>query len=187
MNPKNVKLRYVCLNSGNVFDNVDLDTFYGLEVKYCYNRISTIIERTPDVVLTKISFRPTVVPVIQTITCNDGYVQERYNNNVISREYRLDNSGDLQGEAFVYHTNGQKATRIFSHNGIDVNPKVQELIGYEPLSYRGVYHDDWVTYNIPEDAMFNLMVRYGTEFKFYDEYKRENNTYSEMIDYCINK
>lgn len=182
MNPKNVKLRYVCLSSGNVFDEVDKNTFSGLEVKYYYKKISTIIERTPAEVLTTISFRPTLTPVVQSIKCNDGYIQERYSSNVISKEYREDPKGIIQGEHLWYNTNSVKNGRQFIYEGSDISTEVMSAIGYNPAVRK-----DWLDFDLGEDEMFNLMVRYGVDFQFYDEYKKDNARFEQLIQLCLSK
>lgn len=182
MNPKNVKLRYVCLNSGNVFDKVDLDTFCGLEVKYCYNRISTIMELNADKILTKISFRPTLTPVIHKIHCDNGYIQERYSSNLISKEYREDDNGMVQGEHLWYNTDSELNGRHFIHNGDIITNEVQSLIGYHSDVIT-----DWYDHNFEEDVRFNLMIRYSMDFQFYDEYRKDNTRFDKMAEYCIDK
>lgn len=181
--PSNVKIRYVCMNSGNVFEKVDLLSFSGYEVKFQHNKISSIYERYGEHINTTIKFRPTMTPVIDSISCSDGYNQTRYSNNAISKEFYIDKTKTTTGEVIYFYPNQVLQNRVFyiSERSESLN---NEIIKYLQLDTNpGTL--SWLTYNFSESERFNLVMKYGYNFKFHDEYKKDNSRFNYIADYCI--
>lgn len=173
-------ITYICKDSGIKFNKLtsDRNSFIGYEIKKYGGSISAILELDGNGVSSKIQFRSTKIPIISTITCRNGYTQERYTNGNISREYRVGNSNEKYGEHLKYTPNGVLSTRYF-FNKVDITEDILQLIGFKGNS------NDFLKYQFGTDEMFNLGVRYGLEFQFYNEFKHDHARFNQIAQYCL--
>lgn len=173
-------LTYICKDSGKKFSSLSIerDTFVGFEIKKYNGRVSTIVELDGEGVSTVINFRGTSTPIIDTITCSNGYTQERYSNNTIRTEYRVNHKQVKHGEFLFYSPDGFMCNRNF-FSPKNVTSDVIQMIGYKGNTV------DFFAYQFGSDEMFNLSARYGLDFQFYEEYKHSNARFNEIAEFCI--
>lgn len=171
-----MKIVYKCKNTGSISDSVDLNVFDGYRIQIDHNKISKVTEMRYNEVLAKIDYRPTKIPIIQTVEYN-GHIEERYNNNrVSSLSYRFD--GKLYGEYVKYNAEGVLMDRKFFFNGNDVTNDIMKFIGFTDDNSAFKY------YEFREDEIFNIMAKYGHYFRFIYESGRQSTDFDTITRYC---
>lgn len=177
----NIVYKYVCSTSGNSFTKVDFKSFNGFEIKYYNNRVNSIRILQELKLTSVITFRPTSTPLIASVQCTNGYFHDRYNNNNIRSEYYYTN-GSANGEYLSYFADHFTVNkRAFMKEGSFITNEVTSLVGWTGSNI------EWTHRKFNEAEMFNLVMRYGNDFKFYDEFREESTKFDYIANYCLNK
>lgn len=176
-----MEIVYKCKKTGYVFKAQELNqlppaNFSGYRIQYDYGKLSNITEIRNNEVLAKIVYRPTKKPIIEKVEYN-GHKQNRYNNNKVSSVY-FESNNALYGEYKKYDTSGNIIERKYFWNNIDVTNDVMNFLGYD-----GSY-EDFIKYSFREDEQFNLMMKYGLNFRFCHESDIEKLDYEYITEYC---
>ncbi|AQW88587.1 hypothetical protein pEaSNUABM50_00060 [Erwinia phage pEa_SNUABM_50] len=172
-----MKVVYKCKNTDTVLDSVDMSTFNGYIIQVEKgNKISNITEVYKNVVLAKISLRPSKTPLIHKVEYN-GHIEYRYNNNNVSSVYYEFNDKKY-GEYLKFDLNGILLDRIFYYEGKDVTSDIIQFLGYtDDLS-------SFKNYEFKEDELFNIMMKYGFYFRFRNESERDSSEFDRITEYC---
>lgn len=160
-----------CTNS-----NTSQNEFTGYNIKYVYNKPQVITEINKNQILSTISLRPTNSIIIDHINYN-GYFEQRYNNNkVLSKVHTL--NGLYHGEYLKYSLDGSIIDRKFYFNGDDITYEINKYISSDIHEIVSTNSEE-----ISETKMFNIMLRYGTYFKFIHESTRDSNEFDIILKY----
>lgn len=160
-----------------VLEEFDRDSFNGYKIIKEKGTINHIIEYMGGVELARITCRPTKTPVIFSVSYGH-YGEERYNSNTVSRKFHVVN-GKLEGETRQYTALGLPLAVKYYHQGVDVTHDIMEFIGF-----RGS-RDEFNSYIFAEDEAFNIMMKYGSKFKFLYEYNLDSKLFDEILLNCL--
>lgn len=156
---------------------IDLDAFNGYKIVKERNTLSVIKTYSGGEEIGCISFRPTVTPVIFSVQYGN-YREERYSSNKVAAKYMVHDEA-LYGQYMKYNTQGElQETRYYSNN-VDVTTEIMEFINYKGT------REDFNTYKFLEDEEFNLMMRYGSHFKFIHENGTDSSTFDSIVKNCL--
>ncbi|WNA15746.1 hypothetical protein XaC1_103 [Xanthomonas phage XaC1] len=124
--------------------------------------------RMPDF---KIRFRPSAYDnVLNSVLINYSCII--YNSNGAKlREYYTDDLNSFYGERVVYR-DGKKCSEYWNKIN-EVTTEVLQITG-------GVLDSELFS---TEDR-FNLYIKYGTPFKFYDEFRIDDKEIQEIVEFC---
>lgn len=176
-----MEIVYKCKETGYVFKTQEINqlppiNFSGYRIQYEYGKLSNITEIRDNEVLAKIVYRPTKTPIIEKVEYN-GHKQNRYNNNNVSSVYYEVNNA-LYGEFKKYDVSGNLITRKYYFDNEDITEDVMRFLGYNGST------EEFMYYSFREDEQFNLMMKYGFNFRFCHESDIEKLDYAYITEYC---
>lgn len=176
-----MEIVYKCKETGYVYKPKEINQlppkgFNGYRIQYEYGKLSNITEISNNEVLARIVYRPTKTPIIEKVEYN-GHKQNRYNNNNVSSVY-YESNNSLYGEYKKYDIRGNLIERKYFLDNVDVTTEVMNFVGYN-----GSY-EEFMKYTFREDEQFNLMMKYGFNFRFCHESDIEKLDYTYITEYC---
>ncbi|EON7637371.1 hypothetical protein FOI42_RS03550 [Escherichia coli] len=160
-----------------VLEEFDRDSFDGYKIVKEKGTINHIVEYMGGVELAKITCRPTKNPVIFSVRYGH-YGEERYNSNTVSRKFHVVD-GKLEGESRQYSVLGLPLSVKYFHQGHDVTIEIMDFIGFNGTV------DDFNFYVLAEDEAFNIMMKYGSRFKFLYEYNLDSKLFDNILQNCL--
>jgi hypothetical protein len=152
--------------------------FTGYKIRKDYNKISSIHEYLNSQVIGVINFRPTIVPVIFSARFGN-YQETRYSNGNIMTVCNIDSYSMLNGEAIRYNVNGVINNKTYHYEHKNVTEDIKSFIGYTGGDM------NFVDYQFGEDEIFNIYMRYGSKFKFFNEYRIDKSIIDDIAKFCI--
>ncbi|EON7861475.1 hypothetical protein ACRYKS_26625 [Escherichia coli] len=157
--------------------NQDQENFTGFVVIKEKGCISYIKELQCGFELTSIKLFPTKKPTILKARYGN-YYEERYSNNLISAKAHIVN-GELEGEYRKFNPQGKCVWVKYFNSGNDVTSEIIEFLGL--TCTLETLHD----YKFNTEEEFNLMMRYGSHFKFLYEYNIDSSTFDDIVLNCL--
>lgn len=158
---------------GNVISEKEIN-FTGYEIKFYKKTVNSITEYSNGIFIGKINFRPTKNPIIYSVQY-PPYEEYRYNNNQISKKQHYKNDM-LNGECRTYHSNGKLYNINYYNNGKDITNEIIDLLKIK---------DNITNYILSKEEKFNIMVNYGSNFKFFEEYNIDSNYFDNIMKICL--
>ena len=155
----------------------DEDIFTGYVVIKEKGCISYIKELQNGIELTSIKLFPTKKPTILKASYGN-YYEERYSNNSISAKAYIIN-GELEGEYRKYDPAGKCLWAKYCRTGKDVTTEIIDLLGLSCTP------SDIHMYKFSPEEEFNLMMCYGSHFKFLYEYNIDSSTFDDIVLNCL--
>lgn len=169
-----VKVKYMYKSiDGQIYNEIP-NNFNGYEIKSENSTTSTIREFKNSEHIGSIVIRPTKIPVIFSVKYQN-YREERYNNGVTSCKYYTINN-NLNGEYRKYNTSSELTNIKFYYQGNEVTDDIISLLKIK---------NDLVGYEFSDEEKFNIMVSYGSNFKFFDEYNVCSTTFDKIMKFCL--
>lgn len=168
---------YKCKTTNSTFSTVNLDEFIGYKIQKESDKLSSIIELDKQVIKGTIKYRPTQIPLINTVQYN-GYTEERYNNNMI-RTIHYTWNNQIYGEYRKYNPNGDLIDKKYYYASEDITNDIMNFIRFTGDT------SDFKYYEFQEDELFNVMIRYGSYFKLFDEYNMDSKQFDSITKYCL--
>lgn len=161
-----------CINQSQ-----DEDIFTGYVVIKEKGCISYIKELQNGIEVTSVKLLPTQKPTISKAQYGN-YFEERYSNNSISVKAHII-KGELEGEYRKYNPQGKCVWVKYFNSGYDVTSEIIEFLGLKCTPE--TIHD----YKFNTEEEFNLMMRYGSHFKFLYEYNIDSSTFDDIVLNCL--
>lgn len=152
--------------------------FTGYKIRKDYNKISSIREYLNSQVIGVINFRPTIVPVIFSARYGN-YQETRYSNGNIMSVCNIDSYSMLNGEAIRYNVNGVINNKSYHYENQNVTDEIRSSVGFNGSDV------DFINYKFGEDEIFNIYMRYGSKFKFYNEYRIDKSIIDGIAKFCL--
>lgn len=150
--------------------------FTGYKIIKERNKISYINEYYNGEEVSKISFRPTQTPVIFSVRYGN-YHEERYaNNEVCTRYYSINDK--VSGEYKKYDAFGKITTVQYYNNGVNCTEEIKNFIGFNGTD------EEFNNYTFSEDEEFNIMIKYGSNFKFLKEFGIDSSHFDNIVQNC---
>lgn len=119
----------------------------------------------------KIRFRPSAYDnVLNSVLINYSCIIYNSNGEKL-REYYTDHLHSFYGERVV-HKNGQTYSEYWN--------KIDEVTTDVLLITGGVLDSK----QFSTEDRFNLYIKYGTPFKFYDEFRIDDKEIKEIVEFC---
>lgn len=174
---KNKSIVYKSLDFVDCEDQTEKENFTGFVVIKEKGCISYIKELQNDIEITSIKLLPTQKPTILKASYGN-YYEERYSNNLISAKAHLV-KGELEGEYRKYNPSGTCVWIKYYRAGTDVTTEIIEFLGLKCTP------EDIHNYHFSTEEEFNLMMRYGSHFKFLYEYNVDSSTFDSIVQNCL--
>lgn len=153
------------------------DNFTGFVVIKEKGCISYIKELQNGIEVTSVKLLPTQKPTISKAQYGN-YFEERYSNNLISVKAHII-KGELEGEYRKFNPQGKCVWVKYFNSGNDVTSEIIEFLGLTCTPE--TLHD----YKFNAEEEFNLMMRYGTHFKFLYEYNIDSGVFDRIVQNCL--
>ena len=153
------------------------DNFSGFVMIKEKGCISYIKEMQSGVELTSIKLLPTRTPIIHKAQYGN-YIEERYSNSVISSKYHIVN-GEIEGEYRKFNPEGRCVWVKYFSAGVNVSSEIIDFLGLDCTEDTLHQH----IFNTEEE--FNLMMRYGSHFKFLYEYNIDSSVFDNILANCL--
>lgn len=150
--------------------------FTGFKIIKERDKISYINEYYNGEEVSSISFRPTQTPVIFSVRYGN-YHEERYTNNKVSSKYYAIQDR-VSGEYRKYDSYGNISEVKYFNNGINCTDEIKSFIGFNGTD------EEFMNYEFSEDETFNVMMRYGSNFKFLHEFGIDSNHFDTIVQNC---
>lgn len=152
------------------------ESFTGFKITKERNKISYINEFYNGLEVSKISFRPTQTPVIFSVQYGN-YKEERYaNNEILAKYYTVKDK--VSGEYRKYDAYGNVKDVQYFNNGVNCTEEIKSFIGFTGTD------EEFKYYKFSEDEVFNLMMLYGSNFKFLHEFGIDSNHFDTIVKNC---
>jgi len=155
------------------------ENFTGYKISKDYNKISSIREYLNSHEIGNIKFRPTKIPVVFTVSYENGYRETRYSNGNIQHAFNRNSDGMMYGESRTYDSGGVLVGRTYHYEHKNVTEDIKSFIGYTGGDM------NFVDYQFGEDEIFNIYMRYGSKFKFFNEYRIDKSIIDDIAKFCI--
>lgn len=169
---KRKEIMYKDINGNSIEFSND---FTGYEVFKEERKLTEIREYKEGQVIGKIFFRPTTSSIIFSVTYNN-YNEDRYNNNKVRMVFFTNNNDNIcSGEVLKFSPDDSSiVSREFYNNGKDVTEDLYKYIN--------ITEQDKLTHKFTDEEKFNIYMRYGNEFRLYDDYKMDSSYFEKVME-----
>lgn len=172
-----VSIVYKSSNFSDCNEPQNYESFSGFQIIRERGKLSYIREVQDGLEITSIKFRPTQIPTILKAQYGN-YYEERYNANTISAKCHLVN-GEKEGECRKYSPDGICTGVKYYSSGVDVTTEIIDFLNLKCTEQN--IHE----YTFTEEEEFNLMMKYGSHFKFFYEYNVDSSTFDNIVLNCL--